>query len=217
MGCGPSMPIEVVAPTSKMVVIGDQYVFNEPKYFCIKEKFFSFSGDDFDILELSSRQAMFKVNGKALSFRDKKELLDPTGNMILDSTQTLLALAPMHNIYVNDQRLVCIRKQLLNLTVHKFDIFLLHGKGLTRDSPTTETDKMTPDITVHTGMIGKEFAFYAGPDETSPCIGRVSRDFLSFREVVSGKDMYMLTVAPGVDCAFMVQAVAIIDSMINDK
>lgn len=206
MGCGYSMPAEVGAPPKPICVIGEQHVFDDVRYFMLKEKVFSWSGDDFEIMELSTKTPMYKISGKALSVREKKELLDMDGNVLLDSTATLLSFAAMHNIYVNDQRLVTIRNKLTDWAI---EIFLLEGKvqlpasrysrrccqtanratpcvlsrgvpsaprphqGLTRDSPATDTGNMTPDIVCQTGIVAKEFAFYAGDPKNGKCIARV--------------------------------------------
>lgn len=64
-----------------LVVVHDRFVVAQAVQLKLKEMM-SWSGDDFEITELTTRAPWFKVKGKTFSMRDKKELLDSYGNIV---------------------------------------------------------------------------------------------------------------------------------------
>ena len=65
-----------------IAVLDPRFVVPYPVQFKLKEKIWSWSGDDFKITETSSGATWFKVKGKTISLSDKKEFLDAHGNVI---------------------------------------------------------------------------------------------------------------------------------------
>lgn len=52
--------------------------------------------------------------------------------------------------------------------------------------------------------------------EKGPVVGRISREYLNAREVISNKQTYFLTIAPGVDAALLAAVCVILDEMENE-
>lgn len=68
----------------------------------IKEKMFSFSGDDFKIADPSDGTIYFRCAGKAFSLRDKKTLLDNMGQPVLNMKEGLLTFTDKFTIYAGN-------------------------------------------------------------------------------------------------------------------
>ena len=59
----------------------EKYVRNEPTVLKLREKFFSFSGDDCTIKDLNGKD-WFKIEGEAMSISSKRFMTDTTGKEI---------------------------------------------------------------------------------------------------------------------------------------
>ena len=74
------------------VVLHEKFVAPGTVQLKLREKVFTWSGDDFKIKEINTGATWFKVKGKAFSFRDRKEFFDAHGNVLATMTQTPLSL-----------------------------------------------------------------------------------------------------------------------------
>ncbi|RLO05663.1 hypothetical protein DYB28_001654 [Aphanomyces astaci] len=69
----------VLVPHKPMAVLHSRFAAQCPVTLLIKQKMWSFSGDDFTIKDIHTGTPYFKINGSALSLRQKKSLLDYSG------------------------------------------------------------------------------------------------------------------------------------------
>merc|ERR1719262_2083969 len=92
-------------------VFGEEYCYDRPLDLVMKEKIFSFSGDDFSINDAQTQQPMFRIKGKAFSFRDKKKIVDLQGRTIGQIKEKhLTAHKRMYIMDTNEKIRVVVRK-----------------------------------------------------------------------------------------------------------
>eukprot|EP00931_Biecheleriopsis_adriatica_P094412 TRINITY_DN68066_c0_g1_i1.p1 TRINITY_DN68066_c0_g1~~TRINITY_DN68066_c0_g1_i1.p1 ORF type:complete len:247 (+),score=49.60 TRINITY_DN68066_c0_g1_i1:89-742(+) len=99
MGCGASGPPEVVVSgdfSEAQSIDGKITTGNEA--FLIKEKFFSWSGGDFDVKN-NKDEVCYKVSGKVMTMRDKMVILDPQGNKLCVIQKKLLDIRETYQIF----------------------------------------------------------------------------------------------------------------------
>lgn len=75
-----------------ITVLNPQFVMAQPVQFKLKEKMFSWSGDDFKIMEATTGATWFKIKGKTFSLSDKKEFLDAQGNTIATMKESIFRI-----------------------------------------------------------------------------------------------------------------------------
>ena len=98
MGCGASQELVDLSATNAGMTSGIGPI-NASQMGCLlKQKMFSFSGDDFDIKD-HNKEVLFKVKGNALSIRDKMHITDESGNKVAVMQRKLLALRATFYIY----------------------------------------------------------------------------------------------------------------------
>jgi hypothetical protein len=97
MGCGASVPVDLSTINGGMTS-GIGPVSEGQVGFILKQKMFSFSGDDFAIKN-NLEEEIFKVKGKALSVRDKMHVTDAAGKKVAVLQRKLLAMRATFYIY----------------------------------------------------------------------------------------------------------------------
>ena len=102
MGCGASVPEVDLATvdggmTTSVPDLMAGVTTGRTGYF-MKEKFFSWSGDDYDIKDSAGNVAI-KVAGKALSMRDRMVLKDANGNKVAMLQKKILAVRKTFQLY----------------------------------------------------------------------------------------------------------------------
>jgi len=161
----------------------------------LREKYFSFSGDDFKISDASTGVVYFQCKGKVLSIRDKKVLLDNQGVPVLNLQDKLLAFTDKYRVYAGSDSTRQICKFNSQITFLKAKI------------STSFTDIVTgrPRYLVLKGdWRDKRCVVYLGePKQGGIPIGKIFRP-LTGRTWALGVDDYILEIAPGVDIALMV-------------
>ena len=78
-----------------VVVVSDRYLSSSPVEFTVSEKALSFSGESFTISDVDG-STVFKMDGHALSIRDRCTLLDPDGNPILTARKKVILVGKRH-------------------------------------------------------------------------------------------------------------------------
>eukprot|EP00005_Dracoamoeba_jomungandri_P005255 CAMPEP_0174251406 /NCGR_PEP_ID=MMETSP0439-20130205/1237_1 /TAXON_ID=0 /ORGANISM="Stereomyxa ramosa, Strain Chinc5" /LENGTH=221 /DNA_ID=CAMNT_0015331705 /DNA_START=44 /DNA_END=709 /DNA_ORIENTATION=+ len=200
-----------------MHVMGfDKHIHDKPKHFRLKEKIFSFTGDDFTILD-EQENVCFKMEGKVFSLRQRKELLDSSGEKLGMIKHKALTMHKRIYVLNNNQEVVMVakRRHFFQFTV-EVDVWILRNP-LTMDSMNkNETDNREPDIQIEGNWRAKNLLMHP-PGDTSACYAKVQRHGFNARNLVWGKDTYALSVAPLVDCAACVMLVVVLDEMYRDE
>ena len=97
MGCNNSVPVDLSTPNAGMESnLGP--VNGEQVGFVLKQKLFSWSGDDFAIKNHTGADA-FKIKGNALSLRDKMHLTDAEGKKMAVLQRKMLAVRLTYYMY----------------------------------------------------------------------------------------------------------------------
>ncbi|KND00253.1 uncharacterized protein SPPG_04584 [Spizellomyces punctatus DAOM BR117] len=196
-----------------IAAVDQRFCLQQPVSLLIKEKIFSFSGDDFSIKDATTGQVYFKVDGRALlSLREKKTFLDAYGQPIMNMKQQLLAFVPNHTLYYGNDS----QNKILDIRAH----FTLMKPKLSVNF----TDKIS-GIPCEIGLKGNWLARRSLIWIDIGCKGEANRIFvakvtsplLTGRTVFFDKSDYLLTVMPGIDIALLVAICVALDERSRDK
>lgn len=88
--------------------------------YVIRERFFGF-GDDFDITD-EAGQAVFRVDGKVLSVRDRLVLRDRASRQVAEVHRKLVALRPSYEISITGGLAATVRKKMFTPLRDRFTI-----------------------------------------------------------------------------------------------
>ncbi|KIR67423.1 hypothetical protein I314_01839 [Cryptococcus bacillisporus CA1873] len=173
----------------------------QPVTLVLKERVFSFSGDDFGITDTNG-QVVVRCKGKVLSFTDRKVITDPNGQFLFAIRNKLIAI---HKTFVgedaHENEIFRIKKKL-SFGSHMVATF--HNPAT--NSPTTLVLKGdfwggSADITIEDG----------------PVVAQISRKLFNAREFWGDKQTYFVTVAPGVDLSLIAAVCICFDEAKNEE
>jgi len=101
MGCITSQYADapVTGFSAPFEVLGSRFVSQAPITLRMREKMWSWSGDDFSIKDMNE-QPWFKIQGRAFSVRNKGTLLDYEGNPVANYRQKLWSMSRASHIYI---------------------------------------------------------------------------------------------------------------------
>lgn len=151
--------------------------------YLIRERFFSI-GDDFDITD-ETGTAVFHVDGKVLSLRDRLVLTDTGGREVAEVTRKLIALHPTYHVTIGDRHAADVRKHLFTLFRSRFTI----------DVPGPDDLELSGDLLDH------EFTVRRG----GTVVATATRKLLGVR------DTYAIDIAPGEDDLLILASVLAVD------
>ena len=150
-------------------------------------------------------QPWFQITGRAFSFRDKKTLLNIYGQAICNLRDKMISIPPKQELYAGDSNdmLLCQIKKQFALFQTKLSIPV---RNLTNGQ----------DLTVYLkgNWLEKKASIMMG-DKHGPVIATISRQ-LSLKEIFFKKQDYIVTIAPGVDAAFIVMVCVALDEFTRE-
>jgi uncharacterized protein YxjI len=149
------------------------------------EKIFAI-GEDFWIEDEQGRQ-VYKIDGKALSLRNRFIFEDADGNELLTGESQLITFQPTMKLERQGQPFATISKRLFTFLHQEYDIEVADGTAYQANG----------DITNH------EYAV-TGP---AGQVAQISRAWFSLR------DAYGIAVAPGADVPLLLAAAVCIDEI----
>eukprot|EP00892_Ulva_mutabilis_P010397 jgi/Ulvmu1/772/UM010_0146.1 len=164
----------------------------------------SWSGDDFDIRQIPSRQPWFVIKGKAFSFRDQKVLHDVHGH----------AVATMrHPVFHGFHPRMEVQGPGYSFEVVKKLKFIGHeAKATVRDQHTQQTH----NVYLYGNWLEHSVKIYLGKKkEGGRLLGYAHRQ-LNFGELFLDRQTYNLTVLPGSDAALCVILCVAFDEFWNE-
>jgi len=220
MGCAQSayQDMPVTGSDDRMVLVpgGERFVSDQQVTLKLKEKLWSFSGDDFTIKDVNDVE-WFKIEGTVMSMSGKAKLLDIQGQEVCNYRKKMLSLHATAYISAPEKTegqtmvLATIKRRGMMSFDASAEIFI-HQPPVSLDSVSTEG--MVPAITVEGDMIGKNFDFMKGTNRDNPVkIGQVNRKF----KMLSERNSYYITIGTNVDIAFIMMAAYAIDELFNDN
>ncbi|XP_037041275.1 protein LURP-one-related 9-like [Bradysia coprophila] len=194
----------------------DQSTFDQPIYpqsqpicateprFCLphnvqlhlKEKFFSFSGDDFKITDANNKAIIyFQCEGRSFSLSEKKVLRDNVGVPVLNMKEKMFSISDKFNIFAGEgsERQICkFRSQITFLKAKLSTVF-----------PDVLT-KAQRHLVLKGDWRSKRCLIYLGePKQGGIPLARIYRP-LTQRSLFLGVDDYIIEIAANVDIAMCV-------------
>lgn len=217
MGCTGSrfdeMPVTGHPHGIKVLPGSERYMMRDLTVLKLREKFFSFSGDDCTIKDMDGKD-WFKIEGEAMSINSKRTMTDTSGNEVAGYRKKLLSLHATAYVTVelNGQTLVfaTIRKQSMMQLESSANIYIHEPPLLLED---VSTEGLDADIHVEGDIISKKYDFMMGDMENNPYkIAQVIRKF----KMIAENNSYFLNVGPKVDVAFICMCAFAIDELFSD-
>ncbi|KAH7337025.1 tubby C-terminal-like domain-containing protein [Rhizoctonia solani] len=171
----------------------------------LREKRMSLSGDSFEITDPQGRP-YFKMEGSALSFREKKTLKQADGRPIFNIQNKLLTIHRRYLVYNANESTES--EPLFTIKSH----FALTGAKID-----VEFTNAVDGRQVMFDLRGSFFDRSAEVTANGQPVARISRQFLNSGELLFDQQTYYLTVAPGVDAAMMVALCVCMDEARNEN
>jgi uncharacterized protein YxjI len=210
MGASPSAILNqpLFALPKPVAAINSCFCSPTPVTLHLREKAWSFSGDDFTIRDVHSGQLYFRIEGSALSMTDRKVLLDVYNQPIVHMRDEIFSFMPTFNISSDyDSRNI---------------IFRIKAKATFFD---TVLECKFPNVGTgrecRLGLFGDWRARAAviwldqGNGQKLP-VARIYRPTATSRNVFLNAQDYYLDIAPNVDMALMVLVCVALDEAKKD-
>lgn len=151
--------------------------------YVMRQKIFSF-GHDFTIKDEDGKDVFF-VDGRALSLGHKLSFQDMNGHELAFIKQKLLSLGPTYEVYVGDQLMSIVKKELFTLFKCRFHV----------DVPGPDDLEAEGDFWEH------EYSFQRGDE----LVGSVSKRYFSW------SDTYGIDVRNPEDTVLVLTSAIVID------
>jgi uncharacterized protein YxjI len=151
--------------------------------YLIRERFFGL-GQDWDITDEHGRPVL-RVDGKAISLRDRLVLRDPGGREVAEVRRKLVATRPTYEVEVGGEQAARIRKKLFTPFVDRYSV----------DIPGPDDLELVGDLFEH------EYTVRRG----GTVVATVSKAYFTMR------DSYAVDVAEGQDDVLILASVLALD------
>ncbi|EIM79548.1 DUF567-domain-containing protein [Stereum hirsutum FP-91666 SS1] len=176
----------------------------------MKEKMWSFSGDDFSI-QNSAGQDVVRCHGQAFSWRDRKEFKDARQMPLFTVRNKVLAFHKTQLIEAMDGTDLCTVKKKFSIGSSRMiasfhNLASANASSSSHDLIELECKGDWFDRSAIITLLG-----------TERVVGQISRKILNMREVIGGQQTYAVTIAPGVDVALMAALCVCFDEAFNES
>ena len=151
--------------------------------YLIRERLFAI-GQDFDITDEHGRPVL-RVDGKALSMRERLVVRDPDGREVAEVRRKLVATRPTYEVSIGDEEAARIRKKLFTPFVDRYTV----------DIPGPDDLEMVGDLFDH------EYTVRRG----GAVVATVSKAYFTMR------DTYAVDIAAGEDDLLILASVLALD------
>ncbi|KAF7503100.1 hypothetical protein GJ744_004309 [Endocarpon pusillum] len=190
-------------PSPQALGIFNNYIAHQSESLVLKERVLSLSGDSFSIKTLDGRD-MLQVKGEAFSLSGRKTVMDMQGNHIFTIRKEHFSFPRAY--YAEDAQ----GKRFFELQ-GKFSLGSSKSIGRFINSFTNQQEELL--------MKGNFFDTYADITnvKTGQPVARIDRKMLNARELFTGQQTYVVTVAQGVDLALITAMCICLDEKRNDK
>ena len=185
----------------------------EMRTFAVQERLLSFTGEDFDVYDISNGGAPFcKVRGAMLHLpgKDKVRMYNSqTNDELLVLDRKLVAATPTYDIYRrgnNAEKIGWIEKKLIAMT-DTFDVYM-EGKG---GFGVTGLFKPPPAYRITGDFLDRNFVMR---NEEEEVVARVSEDWVIEFDAFNH---YQVQVAPGMDAVLVLACLCAIDEEFDEE
>jgi uncharacterized protein YxjI len=181
------------------------FVAPETRVFAIQERAFSFTGEDFDVYDASSKIRVAQVSGAMLHLPGKDKMrLRTGGDLVAELDRKLVALTPTYDIYRQDgEKLGWIEKKGIALT-DTFDVYL---EGLGGIGPF----KPPPAYRVEGDFIDRNFVVKNSKNEA---VAKVCKGGLIQFDAFNH---YQVQCAPGMDAVLVIACACAVDEEFDEE
>jgi len=210
MGNPPSKFYEPLQPQMVPVWATEpRFVVNREVTLKLREKLWSWSGDDYEIKEVGSEQLWFKVKGRAFSIRDKKVIHDFEDKPIINMREQLMSfLEHNHKIYRGEDDTEEMFKVTSKATL---------AKAKATVPITNQENQQQLNIVLKGDIMSTTALICIGnPKEGGIPVAKIHRP-INAKDLLLDKQEYYLTIAPNVDACLMVTLCIILDEMKKDE
>ena len=180
--------------------------------FAIKERPLSFTGEDFDITEItnSNEEDFVKVRGAMLHLpgKDKMRMKSAsTGENVVVMDRVLIAATPSYDLYRSDgTKIGWIEKKLISF-MDTFDVYM-EGKG---GFGVTGLFKPTPAYRIEGDFLDRNFSF---KNEEGKIVARAN---MNGWVQIDMMNHYQVQVAEGMDACLVLACVCCIDEEFDEE
>ncbi|KAK9920298.1 hypothetical protein M0R45_028856 [Rubus argutus] len=193
----------IVYANPAVAIISPQFCTPYPFDLGIVRKVLTITDGNFVVTDVNGN-TVFKVRGAHLSLRDRRVLLDAAGYPIVTLRKKLRSAHERWQVFRGDStelsNLVFSVKQSSMVQMKtKLDVFLANN-----------TREYAPDFKVKGSWLERSCVVYAG--NSSTIIAQMHKKH-TVSSVLFGKDNFMVTVYPGIDYAFIVALIVILDEI----
>jgi len=216
MGCITSQYADapVTGFSAPFEVLGSRFVSQAPITLRMREKMWSWSGDDFSIKDMNE-QPWFKIQGRPFSVRNKGTLLDYEGNPVANYRQKLWSMSRASHIYIEqgERKFVYATiKVALNCEMAPSANIYLHQPPVDIENVTTEG--MEPQMRA-TGD-GYQRNFDIVMENTPQGVLKIAQIEKPLQCFSLDRDYY-LSIGPNADVAFIVMVTFALDELYNQS
>jgi len=196
----PVPDLESLAPVSPPIGTHPDLILNVPTTLVIRDRLFSWSGDDFVIRDLNGTP-MLRCIGKAFSLQKRKEITDAKGEMLF---RIHTKLSSVLKKFVGED---AAGNEVF--TVEKQWSFHPSLEGVFQDPVSGQ------HVVFHLrgGLLGHNAEIRRDTKE-GPIVARVKRDFLP-TDYIDLTQTFLVEIAAGVDLSLMAVMVISFDEMLN--
>ena len=183
-----------------IVAFEERFAFQKPITLLLKEKAFSFGGDDFNITDIN-KEPYFKIKRKAFSLSQKKTFYDLYGKPIYNIK---------HGYFRSYKFYLGAEEQQVIVNVKTLGSFNNTEYQVTFKNRINGMDERLELICDYAGSICGIFNGYA--KQGAPLICKITKKYKLF----SGGDNYVVEIAPNIDAALMLGLGVCFDEIKND-
>ncbi|XP_030928005.1 protein LURP-one-related 15-like [Quercus lobata] len=201
-------PLPVIAPAGTLFVtpvpiIGPQYCELYPVDLAIIRKVMIISDGNFVVTDTNGN-VILKVKGAILSLRDRRVLIDGTGNPIVTLRQKMMTAHDRWQVFRGDSEdpfdlIFSVKRSSLLQLKTKLLVYLANNRN-----------EDVCDYKVEGSWFEKSCIIYAG--ESSTVVAQM-HEKMTVKSILIGKDNFMVTVYPNIDYAFIVTLIVILDAI----
>ncbi|BEI94491.1 uncharacterized protein CcaverHIS019_0700630 [Cutaneotrichosporon cavernicola] len=197
----PSSPV-ALQPVHPPVAVFPAFISQGPVTLVLREQIFSLSGDDFSVKDAATGKTVVRCKGKVVSFRDRKNVTDASGNLLFSMRDKLIAF--MSTFVAEDARGHELFRVKRNIAL---------GTKMTATFRNANTGE-NAELSMRGDMFGLGTTIVLNGNIP---VAQISRKLLHMREWIADKQTYYVTVAPGVDLALIAALCIAFDEVKNEK
>ncbi|KAJ8753927.1 hypothetical protein K2173_000181 [Erythroxylum novogranatense] len=197
------------AMESPVVVIGPQFLTENPVDLTISSKIVTLGESDFSVSDANGT-LIFRVKSKLASIRDVRHLKDAAGNTLVTLKQKIRTIHRRWQAFRGDSMddkdlLFSVKKSSVFQFKTQLDVFLA--------SNTSET---APNFKIKGNWLERSCTIYSGDGESNTIVAQMHKEH-TVKTLALDSDKFGVTVSENVDYAFIVALVVVLNEINADR